>query len=77
MPDRATIEASTPHCTERALRSGQWTDCNQPLRWNHAYGVWICPQHGRVLTMQHAADRLELAARTIHSPGGDKAKEAP
>lgn len=67
MPNRATIEAATPKCPDRALRAGQWTDCHQLLRWNHAYAIWTCAQHGRVLTQQHAVDRLELAARTTTS----------
>jgi hypothetical protein len=62
MPDRATIEAATPRCPERALRNGHWVDCCQLLRWNHDYGVWICTQHGRVLSMEMAGQRIRTAA---------------
>lgn len=57
MPDRATIVAATPRCPEPTMRANEWVPCDRSLTWDHAYGIWQCSAHGRVLSMEIAGQR--------------------
>jgi hypothetical protein len=65
MPTRADMEAATPKCVAAPHTQFQFgpfapapAACTAPLRWDHAGGQWICPDHGAQLTGEMAGERM-------------------
>jgi hypothetical protein len=60
VPDRATIEAATPHCAVVHDDGGVAIPCGAPLALDDESGLWVCTDCGYVTTPGDAATLVEL-----------------